>query len=219
MIAVTFAHPSESGDFLRLIGGRHTELRVLHTGIGAKACRKSIGPFLDQEPFKLVISGGFAGGLDGSLEPGDLFLAGNYSDPELISCACKLIIAHSGKLVTADRVLESAEERAQFARKHQAVAVDMETECIAEACAARRLPLLSLRAISDTPRRPLPAPANVLFDLARQRTIVRRLATHLLTHPAGIIRLARFGRQLANARAELGIGLKTLAEELPELLA
>jgi hypothetical protein len=59
----------------------------------------------------------------------------------------------------------------------------------------------------------------VLFDLARQRTIVRRLATHLLTHPAGIIRLARFGRQLANARAELGIGLKTLAEELPELLA
>jgi adenosylhomocysteine nucleosidase len=218
MIAVTFAHPSESGDFLRLIGGRHTELRVLHTGIGAKACRKSIAPFLDQEPFKLVISSGFAGGLDDSLEPGDLFLAGNYSDPELLTCACELIIAHSGKLVTADRVLESPEERAQFARKHQAAAVDMETECIAEACAARRLPLLSLRAFSDTPRRPLPAPANVLFDLARQRTIAgdwpRTFSLIHRNHQAGALR-----RQVADARAELGIGLKTLAEELPELLA
>lgn len=216
MIAVTFAHPSESRDFLRLIGGRHTELRVLHTGIGAKACRQSIAPFLDQEPFKLVISSGFAGGIDESLEPGDLFLAENHSDPELLSCAREVIIAHSGRLVTADRVIERPEERARLVRDHQAAAVDMETECIAEACAARRLPLLSLRAISDTPTRPLPAPANVLFDLARQRTAVRRLGPYLFTHPAGIIRLARFSRRLANARAELAIGLKTLVEELPE---
>jgi nucleoside phosphorylase len=218
MIALTFAHPSESRDFFRLIGGRHPEIRVLHTGIGAKACRRSIAPFLDQEPFQLVISSGFAGGLDDSLEPGDLVLGENYSDAELLSCAREVIIAHSGRLVAADRILETAAERAQFAREHRAAAVDMETECIAEACAVRNLPLLSLRAISDTPARPLPAPAKVLFDLSRQRTVVRRLAVYLLTHPTRAFGLARFSQQVKNARAELAIGLKTLIEELPEFL-
>jgi nucleoside phosphorylase len=218
MIAVTFAHPSESRDFRRLLGNRPTNLRVLHTGIGAQACRRSIGPFLDQEPFKLVISSGFAGGLDDSLEPGDLFLAENYSDPELLRCACELIIAHRGQLTTARQVIESREERARLAHDHRAVAVDMETECIASACASRGLPLLSLRAISDTPGRPLPAPANVLFDLARQGPVVSRLTAYLLTHPSAIIRLARFARQVRVARGELGIGLKTLVEDLPQLV-
>src|SRR5262249_55782046 len=111
MIAVTFAHPSESCDFLRLIGERHHELKVLHTGIGAKACRQSIGPFLKSHRFKLVISSGFAGGLDDSLGPGDLLLAENFSSPGLLKEAHELIIARSGKLATSSRVIESATER------------------------------------------------------------------------------------------------------------
>ena len=35
MIAVTFALPSESSDFRRLLGGRHREVNILHTGVGA----------------------------------------------------------------------------------------------------------------------------------------------------------------------------------------
>lgn len=216
MIAVTFAHPSESRDFLRLVGTRHHELKVLHTGIGAKACRQSIGVFLQNHRFKLVISSGFAGGLDDSLGPGDLLLAENFSNPRLLNEARELIIARSGKLATAGRVIEGATERRRLGREHKAVAVDMETECIAEACAAHELPLLSLRVISDTPKKPLPAPAHVLFDLERQRTVGRRMAVYLLTHPLGIVRLIRFSRQLANARADLAKGLKTLVEEFAE---
>jgi nucleoside phosphorylase len=216
MIAVTFAHPSESRDFLRLIGGRHRELKVLHTGIGASACRQSIGPFLQNHRFKLVISSGFAGGLDDSLGPGDLLLAENFSNPRLLDQARELIIARSGKLTTAARVIDGATERLRLGREHKAVAVDMETECIAEACAVHQLPLLSLRVISDTPKKPLPAPADILFDLERQRTASGRMAAYLLTHPLGAVRLIRFSRQVANARADLAIGLKTLVEEFAE---
>jgi nucleoside phosphorylase len=216
MIAVTFAHPSESRDFLRLVGERHHELKVLHTGIGAKACRQAIGPFLQSHRFRILISSGFAGGLDDSLGPGDLLLAENFSSPGLLEEARELIIARSGKLATSRRVIESVTERRRLGREQEAVAVDMETESIAEACAAHQLPLLSLRVISDTPKKPLPAPAHILFDLERQRTVVRRLAGYLFIHPLGAVRLIRFSRQLANARAELAIGLKTLVEEFAE---
>jgi adenosylhomocysteine nucleosidase len=214
MIAVTFAHPSESRDFLRLLGGRHREVKVLHTGVGAAACRDPIERFLDAERFDFLISSGFAGGVNPSLGVGTLFLSENFSDPALLERARTLLICRIGKLATADRVIEKVEERAAFAREHGADAVDMETEQIAHACAARKIPLLSLRAISDTAAAPFPAPAGLLFDLEQQRTRFRRLAPYLLGRPGAFVRLARFARQIAGARAELAVALKEVVENL-----
>jgi nucleoside phosphorylase len=214
MIAVTFAHPSESRDFLRLVSGRHHEVEVFHTGVGAAVAARRIEGFLDSKQFDLLISSGFAGGIDHSLGIATLFVAENFSDPTLLEQARKLLICRIGKLLTADRVIENPEERAAFAREQGADAVDMETEQIATACAARKIPLLSLRAISDTAAKPFPAPASLLFDLEQQRTRFRRLAPYLLTRPAAVVRLARFARQIAAARAELAIGLKELIEYL-----
>ena len=207
MIAVTFAHPSESGDFFRLLGSRHHQVKILHTGVGAAACRERLAPFLASQPFDFLISSGFAGGVDPSLGVGHLFLAKNFSDPDLLARARETLICPVGKLATADRIVESAAARAQFARQHDAAAVDMETEGIAEACAARKIPMLSLRVISDTTAAPFPAPPEVLFDLARQRTNASALARHLITHPWAIGRLLRFSRQITKVRRELGVGL------------
>jgi hypothetical protein len=74
--------------------------------------------------------------------------------------------------------------------------------------------MLSLRAISDTAAAPFPAPPNVLFDLERQQTSAARLARHLFTHPSAVVRLMRFARQIALARASLATALKTLVESL-----
>lgn len=214
MIAVTFAHPSESRDFVGLFGQRHREVKILHTGIGPAACQKTLEPFLDSQNFDFLISGGFAGGTDPSLSVGNLLLAENFSDPQLLAQARERLIARTVKLVTADHVIASASERARFARAHGATAVDMETEWIAHACKSRSLRMVSLRAISDTASAPFPAPPNVLFDLARQQPNFRRLAAYLVTHPVAIVRLGRFTRQLAMARAELAVGLAQLVESL-----
>lgn len=209
MIAVTFALPNESADFRRLLGDRHHEVAILHTGVGGKICRQRIEPFLDSQPFHFLISSGFAGGVEPSLGVGELFLAENFSDPSLRARAREALICRVGKLASADRIVASAAARAQFAREQAAAAVDMETAWIARACAARKIPMLSLRVISDTTAAPFPAPPEVLFDLDRQRTNAAVLARYLVTHPFAVVRLARFARQIAAARRELGIALTT----------
>lgn len=210
MIAVTFALPSESRDFLRLLGNQRRKVTVLHTGVGKKTCRERIVPFLETQPFALLISSGFAGGIDPSLGVGDLLLADNFSNPEPLARADGILVARVARLVTACRVIESAAERRQLAREKSAVAVDMETEWIAEACAAKSVPMLSLRVISDTAAAPFPAPPSALFDLARQRADVRKLSGYLLRHPAAIVRLLRFARQIGVARANLAAALYEL---------
>lgn len=208
MIAVTFALPSESSDFRRLLGDRHPEVAILHTGVGEKICRARLDPFLDSRQFDLLISSGFAGGADPSLGMGDLFLAENFSDPQLLARAQALLVSRVGRLVTTQRVIES--ERAQLAREIGAAAVDMETESIARACAARKIQMLSLRVISDTAAAPFPLPPAVLFDLERQKTNPLKLATHLFQHPFRVVRLIQFARRIATVRETLGLALDEL---------
>ena len=214
MIAVTFALPSESSDFRRLLGHQGHEIAVLHTGVGEKTCRNRMAPFLDAQPYELLISSGFAGGVDPSLGVGDLLLAENFSDPQLLARARSILVGGVARLVTADRVIASETERAELAQKNNAAAVDMETEWIARACAERKLPMLSLRVISDTAAAPFPAPPEVLFNLKRQQTEALKLIPYLLKHPSALVRLIRFARQIATARANLGAALYELIATL-----
>lgn len=214
MIAVTFAVPSESQGFRQLLDRSNHEVAILHTGVGEKTTRERIGKFLEGQRFRFLLSSGFAGGVAPSLGVGDLLLAENYSDPQLLARSQDILIAQTGKLATADRVIETAAEREAFARAEHAEAVDMETATIAEACAARQLPMLSLRVISDTAAAPFPAPPAVLFNLARQKTEPLALAAYLARHPGGVVRLMRFARQIGVARNSLTSALAILTREL-----
>jgi nucleoside phosphorylase len=229
MIAITFALPAESSDFVRLLtkpitfaregvesirGQIHGRLvGVFHTGVGEKSCRLHIENFLHQEQLKYLISAGFAGALDEGLQIGDLLLSENFSSPELLASP-HLDFADDGlflgKLVTAPGIIDSKSERDRWATERGAEAVDMETAFIAAACAAHRVPMLSLRAISDTPSEPFPAPPEVLFDLEKQKTNLARLALHLVTHPGALVRLNAFRQRVALARQSLTSALDKL---------
>lgn len=207
-----------------MIGERLIE--VLHTGVGEKVCRQRVGQFLStlrsKEPIQpdqrdqqlaCLISAGFAGALNNDLQIGDLILAENFSTVNA-SETCKLISnprIHVANLLTIPALIDSSENRNKLAVTSGAVAVDMETEFIARACAAGGIPLLSLRVISDTPQHGFPAPADVLFDIERQQTRMLKLATHLLSRPSRVPRMIRFGRRIARAR-------KTLADALVEIV-
>jgi adenosylhomocysteine nucleosidase len=229
IIAITFALPAESSDFVRLlakpatsVGAGDENIRgqihgrsaaVFHTGVGEKSCRARIEKFLRQQEFKYLISTGFAGALDPELRVGDLLLSENFSSPKLLSsphldfAGGRLFV---GKLATAPVVIDSKPERDRWATERGAVAVDMETEFIAAACTARGIPMLSLRVISDTPAEPFPAPPGVLFDLEKQKTNFGRLALHLVTHPGTLTRLNAFRRRIGLARQSLTSALEQL---------
>jgi nucleoside phosphorylase len=232
MIAVTFALPAESSEFssrlgnkscadrngIRIIRGKigDREVEVLHTGVGEKVCRQRLGKFLEDQQFDLLISTGFAGALNDELQVGDLLLAKNFStvDLEEKRSSFSRLPIHMADLLTAPTLIDSSNERTEIARTSGAVAVDMETEFIARACAAHGIPLLSLRVITDTPREPFPAPAHVLFDIAKQRTRFPKLATFFLTHPNRVPRLIQFARRIAKARKALSNALVDVVCEL-----
>ncbi len=229
MIGLTFALPTESCGFRRLLINRrdvstsgvevlHGEIHgkgvaLLHTGVGRKICEQRIRDFLRAQPITCLISSGFAGALDDNISVGELLVAENFSDPNLLGLSRDLLVKHRakfGRLHTATTMIDDASGRAALATETGAVAVDMETEFIAHACSERNIPMLSLRVISDTPLQSLPAPPAVLFDLNRQRTPLAALAFHLTTHPMSVPRLIGFARQISRAREALTSALVEL---------
>ena len=241
MIAVTFALPAESREFLRSLTNKSRAdrngvrtvrgkiddrtIEVLHTGVGERVCRQRVGKFLSatgrirpgdhDQNFDYLISAGFAGALNDELQLGDLLLAKNFSTLRLEeNFSLSTLPIHIADLLTVPALIDSSEERNKLALTSGAVAVDMETEFIARACAAHAIPVLSLRVISDTPRELFPAPANVLFDIERQQTRMLKLATHLLAHPTSVPRLVQFARRIARARKTLANALIALIDKL-----
>ena len=231
-IAVTFALPEESSEFLRRLRDKShndrngittirgkiadREVEVLHTGVGERVCRQRLGKFLENQQFDFLISTGFAGALNDKMQVGDLLLAKNFSTVDLNekSSSISRLPIYLADLFTAPTLTDSSDKRTEIARTTGAAAVDMETEFIARACAAHGIPLLSLRVMSDTPREPFPAPARVLFDVATQRTDLRKLATFFLTHPNRIPGLLHFARKIAHARKTLADALVAIVREL-----
>lgn len=232
MIAVTFALPAESAEFLRCL--RHKSrthrngvptirgniddraIEVLHTGVGEKVCRRRLGKFLHDQEVACLISTGFAGALNDGLQIGDLLLARNFSTVDLNETRALLsgLPTHIANLLTVPALIDSREERNKLAFTSGAVAVDMETEFIARACAPCGIPLLSLRVISDTPHNLFPAPMNVLFNIERQQTDMLKLATHLLTHPTHVPHLVQFARRIARVRRILASALVAIVRGL-----
>jgi adenosylhomocysteine nucleosidase len=233
MIAITFALPTESAGLAGKLGNKTQtacgdsetsvgmldgrEVVILHTGVGAKVSAPRIESFLGTLRPKYLIASGFAGAVDEDLDAGDLLLAENFSDAQLLKDAQRALAGRNvriGRLFTSASLVDSAGERHAAARQTGAIAVDMETAIIAGACAHRSIPMLSLRVISDSLQEPLPAPLEVLFNLNRQRTDYIRLLAHIVTHPATISRLTRFARQISRARDRLTNGLTDVVRVL-----
>jgi nucleoside phosphorylase len=229
MIAITFALQTESalvlpllqrkrrkpcGDSVIIYGEfNYREIAIFYTGVGQKICEARIETFFRTEQPMFLISSGFAGAARLDLRVGDLFLAANFSDRRLLSVAEDVLASgnlHTANLFTATDVVDSRSERDGIVRRSGAAAVDMETEFIAHACAKRAVPLLSLRAISDTPNDPFPAPPRVLFDMERQKANLRGIAVYLLRRPKALGPILHFASQVDQAQGELGMAIRKL---------
>ena len=190
---------------------------IFHTGVGRKSCEHKIDNLLRGEHPDFLISSGFAGSAHEDLQVGDLVLAENFSDPELLSMARQLLAPRNLrviKLFSSTSIVDSVAERNEIAGAYGADAVDMETETIAQACAARGIRMLSLRVISDSVHEPFPAPSRILFDIERQRTDFAKFIPYLIRHPAAVWHLIRFSRQISRAREALTDAIVALVRGL-----
>ena len=221
MILITFALPHESGRFLPKLEDKHwiqrgalplltgsfegRQISVLHTGVGPERARSSCEVFLTQHQPELLIAAGYAGGLDGRLATGDLILAENFTDPSLLALAREVSDgkAFPGQLTTQSQVAETAGAKKKLAKDTGAIAVDMETEAIYKQALLFKVPMLSVRAISDPVGTAMPIPVNIWFDAINQKPRVIPLLTHLAINPSKIPAFASFVRGTSLARNEL----------------
>ena len=192
---------------------KYDRICVLHTGVGAEKCEERLGNFLRDETPELLIASGFCGGTTNDLQPGDLVIA---DDASVLSQKAHAILPSAvvGKIHSADRIVDPAVDRYEIGREHGAIAIDMETETIRRLCADKSIAMLALRAISDSPAAPFPAPPNVLFDMEAQRTKLTALLAYLARDPTAAVRLAQFSQQITHAKTKLAEALYAVIHAL-----
>jgi adenosylhomocysteine nucleosidase len=214
MIAIAFALEYESASFR----ARHDpRLRVGvwllgEMGVGAAA---SLAKKLDDSAPALLISAGFAGGLQPGLKVGTLVLGENHSDPHIVS---KLSLDqgwHVGGVSTAEAILERAKDKRFLGMRTGCLAGDLETAHLANVCFERGIPMLSVRCISDAMEDELPVPANTLLNPKTGRPDPIALFRYLISHPSSV---AGFNKLLKNSKTAQDRLAKGLEEILPQLL-
>jgi len=183
-------------------------------------------------PFSCLLICGFAGGLAAEMAPGSLLVAervtvhGDKASPEVYPADSRLLaLANSvglpgidlrrGALHTTNRILISPAEKKALAERTGAQAVDMETAGAARAAAARNIPWLAVRAITDAADQEMPFDFNRLADMDgnvdRSRVILA-----VLTHPWKIPALIRLGTNSACAARNLASFVEAFLGLLPD---
>ncbi len=155
---ICFALKEEAAPFRKIAAGQ-SGITILLTGIGRQNAEKSLRKFLATNSPKLVLTCGFAGGLNPDLKLGDVVF--ETSDETL---RAKLLGAGAkpAKFFCADRIATTVAEKKKLRAETGADAVEMESAAIHAVCRERGIPCATVRVISDTANENLPLDFNAL---------------------------------------------------------
>ena len=200
---ICFALKEEAAPFRKMAAGTVAAAQaasILITGIGRRNAEKSVREFLNscrsrgnetqiknnlETPHvvsynpNLVLTCGFAGGLNPDLKPGDVVFeifsrssrresaqteTGNQLEPTHVGCYEKLLAAGAKpvKFFCADRIATTVAEKKKLRAETGADAVEMESAAIHAVCRERGIPCATVRVISDTANEDLPLDFNAL---------------------------------------------------------
>ncbi|MDF3128741.1 hypothetical protein P0Y35_05990 [Kiritimatiellaeota bacterium B1221] len=159
MIYITYAMPEEAPR-----GELPANARAIQTGIGKVLAVSKLTKAMVREPAEMVISVGFCGGINGTPQ-GAMVMASETRQWDLylhesiplghdyaMHCPMRLpeitlnSVPHPvrGRMITGDRFVDSTVHV-----NKEAVAVDMETAALALLCGELKIPMVSLREVSD----------------------------------------------------------------------
>ena len=178
-----FALKEEAAPFRKIAAGK-AEISILLTGIGRQNAEKTVREFLaggasvlasrsqdtstsqarlvgSLPPPSLVLTCGFAGGLNPDLKLGDVVFEVQSPESKVQS---QLLAAGAkpAKLFSADHVAVTAAEKKRLREETGADAVEMESAAIHAVCQERGIPCITVRVISDTAKEDLPLDFNAL---------------------------------------------------------
>lgn len=144
-----------------------------------------------------IISTGLCGALDPALRVGDIVVSGEAR----LESRARFV---RGAMHTAEQVIGTAPEKRALRSHTGALAVDMEASTVAAEAAARKIPFLSIRAVSDAAGDTLPLDFNQ-YRNARGDFSRSRIALAAVAHPFTILsQLMEFDRNCRRAADALG---------------
>ena len=197
-VAVVFALSVESGGFVDLLQERittrchsHTEHRgqlngrhvlVAESGVGQDVAHNVTVDVIGLHQPNWVISAGFAGALQPELRRGHILMAEEVADVTGNRLSIGLTVdrasieasrsLHVGRLLTVDQLIRTRELKEQLGTEHAAMACDMETLAVAQACQQAGAKFMSIRIISDAIDDELP---KEIESLLGQESLVGKL--------------------------------------------
>ena len=155
---VCFALNEEAAPF-RKLALRIPDVWILITGIGPQNAETSVRQFLAKRLPKLVLTCGFAGGLNPELKSGDVVFITGY--PALEEKLADTNAKHAS-FFSAPRIATTVAEKQQLRAETGADVVEMESGAILAVCRESQIPCAMVRAISDTAHENLPLDFNAL---------------------------------------------------------
>lgn len=193
---VCFAVPAEAGPFRAALRRRRcgpAPVEVLVTGMGKSNARRAIGQALDRIHPALVLTSGFAGGLDPRLARGQVVF--DSPNAEFAASLARHPALRRAVFHCAATVATTPEQKHALRTATGADAVEMESGVITEVCRARGIPCATVRVISDAAGEALPLDFNALMT-ADQQLSPLKLTGALLRSPRLIGELIRFNARL-----------------------
>lgn len=122
------------------------EATLICGGIGAEAARRATEAIIETVSPARVLSVGFAGALDHSLQVGDVI------EPRTVTNAAdgaRTDIGSGKGILVSSKIVADKEQKSQLAKSYGASAVDMEAAAVAQGALARGVEFAAIKAISD----------------------------------------------------------------------
>jgi adenosylhomocysteine nucleosidase len=204
---------------------------LVRTGMGKDCALSALKEVLSRAVPALVLSIGYAGGLDLRLKVGDLVVAdkvleidqsANFSKSYLVNpqqpdlferlTSQRKIMIYKGTLLTVNQVISDSSAKQELGSCHKALAVDMETSSLIAHAIGKNIPLASVRAISDPMEQSLINTSSFVDN--EGKVSKSKAGWYVATHPHVIKNLISLRSQsqkaTSNLTEALGVFLRTL---------
>lgn len=162
---ICFALKEEAASFRKIADGK-PDVSIIIVGIGRQNAEKSVRDFLAGAAGalpELVLTCGFAGGLNPDLKIGDIVFESPEPSTFNLQLSTRLAsVAKPVKFFCADRIATTVAEKEKLRDETDADAVEMESAAIHAVCRERGIPCVTVRVISDTAHEDLPLDFNAL---------------------------------------------------------
>lgn len=201
------------------------DIILIYAGAGAENARKATELAVSKGATKLI-SWGCAAALSPDLKMGDLVLADSLLNSNGLEIAVNAtwhqhvktvlgsdIVAYKGALFNSNVLISTATEKQAIYAKTGAIALDMESDTIAQVAQHYALPFLAIRAIADPAMMDLPTSVSKALNENGEIEITKIIAS-LVFNPKEITHLIQLGQYFQLAKRTLS----NVAKKLPDLI-